>query len=84
MKTIQITIEDSLLEELDKFLDGQSRARSSFIRDSIAKTLRKKKYDRLVELDVEGYRRQPQTEDELLTPGSDGWPEEDFSSWETK
>jgi hypothetical protein len=84
MKTIQITIEDTLLEELDQFLEGQARARSAFIRDSIATTLRKKKYDLDVERDVEGYRRHPQTEEELLMPPESGWPEEDFSSWETK
>jgi len=83
MKTIQITIEDTLLEKLDEFLDGQSRARSAFIRDAIATTLRKKKHELLLEQDAEGYRLHPETEDELPDPETMYWgEEEDFSKWE--
>ena len=75
MKTIQITIEDELLEALDQILDGQSRARSAFVRDAIAKRLRAEKRKEMDRREEEGYRRHPQTEDERFFPLS--WPLED-------
>ena len=52
----------------DKFLNGQPRARSAFIRDSIAKELHRAKVKLLEQQDEEGYRRFPQTDDEVWIP----------------
>ena len=83
MKTIQITIEDELLEDLDDFLNGHSRSRSAFIRDSIEKHLKRKKLDRMIEQEAEAYRRQPQTQDEMAAPEDEYWGEdENWSDWE--
>jgi metal-responsive CopG/Arc/MetJ family transcriptional regulator len=84
MKTIQITIEDELLDQLDQFLDGQSRARSAFIRDSIAARLRAEKRKEMDRREEAGYRQYPQTEEELIAPVNWGWEDEDFSAWEPK
>ena len=84
MKTIQITIEDELLRELDKFLNGYPRGRSAFIRDSVAKRLQQEKFKTLEQQEEEGYRRFPITEEETISPENCGWEDEDFSDWEQK
>lgn len=82
MKTIRVTIEDDLLDELDKFLDGQPR--SAFIRKSIESHLKRMKLNvklkMMEEQEAEAYRKQPLTEEELISPENLYWGEdEDWS-----
>jgi metal-responsive CopG/Arc/MetJ family transcriptional regulator len=82
MKTIQITIEDELLEKLDKFLNGQSRGRSAFIRGSIEKELERARIKALDEQDRRGYLQTPIAPDEfVIDPEFQGWETED-DDWE--
>jgi metal-responsive CopG/Arc/MetJ family transcriptional regulator len=82
MKTIQITIEDELLDRLDTFLDGQPRARSAFIRDAIAENLRRERIRLLDQQEAEAYRRTPIAEDEFVIDEEfQPWAEDDGSDW---
>jgi metal-responsive CopG/Arc/MetJ family transcriptional regulator len=82
MKTIQITIEDELLDKLDKFLNGQARARSAFIRASIEKELERARIRALDEQDRLGYLQTPITEDEfVIDPEFQGWATDDDDDW---
>jgi hypothetical protein len=76
-------MEDTLLKDLDRFLNGNSRGRSAFIREAIEKALRRKKLDQMIEQEAEAYRRFPQTEEELIPPEACYWgDDEDWSDWE--
>ncbi len=71
MKTIQITIDDTLLLKVDRVTHLKKIARSQFIRQSLEETLRKMAIEELEQKQAEGYRRQP------VTPG-------EFDVWESE
>ena len=82
MKTIQITIEDKLLKELDRHLNGQSRARSAFIRDTIAKQLLREKYREMERQEIEALKKCPIVESEFyIAPEFCPWEKDDGSDW---
>lgn len=65
MKTIQMTIDEKLLKELDQTIKQMSITRSAFIRESIAYYLRRKK---IIEMEMQqraGYERNPVRDDEF-------------------
>ncbi len=75
MKTIQITIDEDLLERLDRRLCGRSKARSAFVRAAIERELRRAEVAEMEEQWRDGYLRLP------VKPGEfDYTPEEAF--WE--
>lgn len=77
MKTIQVTIDESLLGKLDRALKGRPRLRSAFIRQSIAAQLKQMKRKQLEELHREGYRKYPEGKDEFEAPEGDlAWGDE--------
>ncbi len=81
MKTIQITIGEKLLAQMDRVLKGRPRSRSAFIRESIAAQLKLLKRKRLEERDLEGYLRYPVEPDEFyVDPSQLDWGDE----WEWK
>ena len=84
MKTIQITIGEKLLAEMDRALKGRRRQRSAFIRESIAAELKRQRIRQLEEKEIEAYRKCPVQPDEFeVDPGQLVWPEdwEDDSIW---
>lgn len=65
MKTIQITIQQKLLTQMDKALKGRRRQRSAFIRKSITAELNRLRVQRLEEQHRLGYLRHPVTKEEF-------------------
>ncbi len=71
MKTIQITIDDTLLKKVDLVTHRKKIARSQFIRQALEDTLRQMAVEELEQKQAEGYRRHP------VTPG-------EFDVWESE
>ncbi len=65
MKTIQMTIDEALLSELDAVVKNEGATRSAFIRESIVNYLKKKKIEQLERRHYEGYQRNPVDQDEF-------------------
>ena len=70
MKTIQITIDEELLERVDSATQLQRVARSQFIRTALKDALRRLAIEELEQKQAEGYRLAP------VTPG-------EFDIWES-
>jgi metal-responsive CopG/Arc/MetJ family transcriptional regulator len=61
MATIQVVMDDALLERLDRELRGvaKGRGRSALVREAIERELRRRERQRLDELDQLGYLEPP-------------------------
>lgn len=71
MKTIQMTIEENLLSEVDKAIDALQTSRSAFIRDALREAIQKYKIHQMEEQHRLGYEKFP------VQPGEfDIWQEE--------
>ena len=71
MKTIQMTIDDPLLAEVDQVIRALSTTRSALIRQALQLALRRHKIAKMEERHAEGYARHP------VEPG-------EFDVWETE
>lgn len=71
MKTIQMTIDDPLLAEVDRVIQALNTTRSAFIRQALQLALRRHKIAQMEERHAEGYARHP------VEPG-------EFDVWETE
>jgi metal-responsive CopG/Arc/MetJ family transcriptional regulator len=77
MKTIQMTIEAELLEQLDKTVGELGTSRSAFIRLAVQQALQEFQIQRLEEQHRAGYARQPVTADEFGGwEGEQAWGDE--------
>lgn len=65
MKTIQMTIEDSLLEEIDNAVKALDTTRSAFLRDSAKIRLLKLKFAEMDRQYAESFTRLPIQPDEF-------------------
>lgn len=65
MKTIQMTLDETLLERIDNMVDVLDTTRSAFIREAVEKALREYHWRELERLDEEGYRLFPQEDSEI-------------------
>jgi metal-responsive CopG/Arc/MetJ family transcriptional regulator len=74
LKTIQVTIDDALLDRVDGLSDSIGMARSAFIRRALELALREFRLADLEQRQIAGYQRQPVVADEF-----DGW--EDEQNW---
>jgi len=71
MKTIQMTIEENLLTEVDETIEELNTSRSAFIRDALREALKHHKIQRMEEQHRAGYEKFP------VQPGEfDVWYEE--------
>ncbi len=61
MKTVQMTIDESLLTEVDHVIQTLETTRSAFIRDALQLALRQYRVDVLEKQHAEGYARYPET-----------------------
>ena len=74
LKTIQMTIDDALLERVDELTESIGMARSAFIRQALEMALRELKIADLEQRQIAGYHAQP------VLPGEfDVW--EDEQAW---
>lgn len=74
LKTIQMTIDDDLLERVDELSDSIGMARSAFIRQALELALREFHVVDLEQRQIAGYQRQPVVASEF-----DVW--EDDQAW---
>ncbi|MHB0876974.1 MAG: ribbon-helix-helix domain-containing protein [Anaerolineae bacterium] len=68
MKTIQVTIEEPLLAEVDKVVEEMDTTRSAFLRDSLRQALHRIKIRQMELEEAEAYARQPQDLAEEIEP----------------
>jgi len=74
MKTIQMTIDESLLAEVDRATQDLKTTRSAFIRAALQVALRQHLIDKLEEEHAQGYARYPVTPDEFeVWEGEQAW-----------
>lgn len=59
MKTIQMTIDESLLAEVDQLIESLDTTRSAFIREALQLALQRHKIKELERNQAEGYARYP-------------------------
>jgi metal-responsive CopG/Arc/MetJ family transcriptional regulator len=64
MKTIQMTIDETLLAEVDRTVDELGTNRSAFIRDALQSALRRHALEKLEARHAAGYAAQPMTDEE--------------------
>ncbi len=69
MKTVQMTLDEELITEVDKIVRGLGTTRSAFTRDALRTALYKIRLQEMEQKHQEGYKRKPVTSDE-------------FSDWE--
>lgn len=71
MKTIQMTIDEPLLAEVDRVTQALKINRSEFIRQALKSALQRQKILELERRHAEGYARHPVQPDEFVIPESD-------------
>jgi metal-responsive CopG/Arc/MetJ family transcriptional regulator len=77
MKTIQMTIDEPLLEEVDELIQSLEITRSAFIREALQRALQQYKIKQLERQHVAGYVRQPVEADEFeVWTAEQVWSEE--------
>jgi CopG family transcriptional regulator/antitoxin EndoAI len=76
MKTIQMTIDETLLEEVDEVVTELGTNRSAFMREALKILLKQRKLKVLEDQHLAGYQRYPLTAEEF-----DIWQDEQV--WET-
>ncbi|HOU15715.1 MAG TPA: ribbon-helix-helix domain-containing protein [Anaerolineae bacterium] len=62
MKTVQMTIDETLLNEVDQIIQSLNTTRSAFIRDALQMALRQYRIGILEQRHAAGYARQPETD----------------------
>jgi metal-responsive CopG/Arc/MetJ family transcriptional regulator len=65
MKTIQMTIDEDLLEEIDLLVNQLDTTRSAFIRQALRESLQRQKITEMERKQIEGYLRYPQQPEEF-------------------
>lgn len=65
MKTIQMTIDEGLLERIDGLVEELDMTRSAYIRELLEKALEAHYWRELERLDEEGYRQFPPDDEEV-------------------
>lgn len=70
MKTIQMTIDDELLAEVDQVIRSMGVTRSAFIRQALIAALKRRRILELERQQAEGYARFPVQSGELDVPES--------------
>lgn len=74
MRTVQMTLDEDLILEVDKLVKMLNTTRSAFTRAALRQAIRQKKDLLLEEKHRKGYKLHPVKEDELI-----GW--EDEQEW---
>lgn len=77
MKTIQMTIDETMLAEVDDVVTQLDTTRSAFIREALEQALKTHRVNELRRLDEEGYRRMPADDEEIeIWQGVQAWGDE--------
>jgi len=74
MKTIQMTIDDKLLEDVDKLTAELETTRSAFVRSALQAAIKKHRIREMERKHEEAYRKQPQQPEEYeVDDDARGW-----------
>lgn len=65
MKTIQMTIDEQLLREVDTAVHGLDTSRSAFLRDALQQMLKRMQISAMERQQITGYQRFPVEPDEF-------------------
>ncbi len=77
LKTIQMTIDEQLLEQVDDLVKGLDTTRSAFVRELLEKALEAHHWRELERLDEEGYQKFPPDDEEVeIWFGIQDWGDE--------
>jgi len=71
MKTVQLTLDEPLVSEVDKVVKELGTSRSAFTREALRAALARRRIEALEEQHRKGYERQPVAPSEV-----DAWEEE--------
>lgn len=71
MKTIQMTIDETLLEDVDRAVDEMGTNRSLFIRNALQSALRRHAVEKLEARHAAGYADQPPSDEDLTEWGDE-------------
>lgn len=75
MKTVQMTLDDDLVTEVDRAATAQGKSRSAFTRDALRAALENARERELERQHRQGYERQPVSPEEFGDWGRDpAWP----------
>ncbi len=77
MRTIQMTLDESLVESVDKVVKELNTTRSAFTRNALKDALNRVKTEQLEAKHRKGYEKNPVSEEEF-----GGWEnEQDWGTW---
>ena len=65
MKTVQMTLDENLIQTVDKVVKQRHTTRSAFTREALEQAIARIKTERLEEKHRNGYIRKPETDDEF-------------------
>ncbi len=65
MKTIQVEVEDSVLEEVERATRALAMTREAFVRTALERALRQREVIALERRHARGYEERPQTSEEV-------------------
>jgi metal-responsive CopG/Arc/MetJ family transcriptional regulator len=65
MKTIELTVEEAMLAEVDEATRALEMTREDFVRTALERALRQQEIIALEQRHARGYERQPQTAEEV-------------------
>ena len=65
MKTVQMTLDDDLVQTVDRCVKNMHTTRSAFTRDALQQAIAHIKMQKLEEKHRNGYLRKPETDDEF-------------------
>ena len=81
MKTIQMTMDPSLVEQVDRRAKRLGTTRSAFTRDALREALRRLEQKELEERQIVGYKNSPPNPQEFSIPESDhAWGDDAWSN----
>ncbi len=75
MKTVQMTVDEALLDRVDALVKQAKRTRSEFIREALQREVRRLESERLEREHRESFEREPQDPDETWQPSQRAWGE---------
>ena len=77
MKTVQMTLDEELVEAVDEMAASLETTRSAFTREALREALRRHRIRMLEERHRKGYEKHPTEEDEFSIPwDGHAWSEE--------
>jgi metal-responsive CopG/Arc/MetJ family transcriptional regulator len=75
MKTVQMTIDEALLDRVDALVKQANRTRSEFIRETLHREVKRLESERLEREHRASFEREPQSPDENWQPNQRAWGE---------